>query len=289
MKSFDYVRPASVSEAIAAASRPGAVYLAAGTNLLDLMKGGVSRPDRLVDVTRLPGLDRIEPLADGGVRIGALVRNADLAHDAAFANCYPAVAEALLSGASAQLRNAATVGGNLLQRTRCAYFYDVASACNKREPGSGCDASGGENRLHAVMGWSESCIATHPSDFCVALVALDAVVEIEGKAGRREIPLETFHRLPGDRPDRESVLGPDEMIVAVRLPAEAAPFAGHARYLKVRDRTSYAFAIVAAAAALRIDAGVIADARLALGGVAMKPWRARGAGRGFSGVPGGGA
>src|ERR1700757_4034286 len=204
MKSFDYVRPASVSEAIAAASRPGAVYLAAGTNLLDLMKGGVSRPRLLVDVTRLPGLDRIEPLAAGGVRIGALVRNADLANDAAFAKAYPAVAEALLSGASAQLRNAATVGGNLLQRTRCAYFYDVASRCNKREAGSGCDARGGENRLHAVLGWSDSCIATHPSDFCVPLVALDAVVEIAGGAGQREIPLEAFHRLPGNAPDRES-------------------------------------------------------------------------------------
>src|SRR6201988_831878 len=190
MKSFDYVRPASVSEAIAAASRPGAFYLAAGTTLLDLMKGGVSRPDRLVDVTRLPGLDRIEPLADGGVRIGAVVRNADLAHDAAFAKAYPGVAEALLSGASAQLRNAATVGGNLLQRTRCPYFHDVASACNKRAANSGCDARGGDTRLHAVLGWSDSCIATNPSDFCVPLVAFDAVVEIEGKTGRREIPLE---------------------------------------------------------------------------------------------------
>src|SRR5262249_31987243 len=176
MKSFEYVRAASVSDAIAAGSVPGAVYLAGGTNLLDLMKGGVSRPDRLVDVTRLPGLDRIEPLADGGLRIGALVRNADLAHDAAFAKAYPAVAEALLSGASAQLRNAATVGGNLLQRPRCAYFYDPASACNRREPGAGCDARHGDNRLHAVLGWSDACIATHPSDFCVPLVALDAVV-----------------------------------------------------------------------------------------------------------------
>jgi xanthine dehydrogenase YagS FAD-binding subunit len=204
-----------------------------------------------------------------------MVRNADLAHDPAFARRFPAVAEALLSGASAQLRNAATVGGNLLQRTRCAYFYDVASACNKREPGSGCDASGGENRLHAVMGWSESCIATHPSDFCVPLVALDAVVEVEGKAGRREIPLDAFHRLPGSTPQRESVLEGGEMIVAVRLPPEAARFAAHARYLKVRERTSYAFAVVSAAAALRIENGSIAEARLALGGVALKPWRAR--------------
>ncbi len=170
MKTFDYVRPASISEAVAAAAEPGAAYIAAGTNLLDLMKVGIARPDRLVDVTRLPGLDRIERLPDGGMRIGALVRNADLAHDPDFARAYPAIAEALLSGASAQLRNAATVGGNLLQRTRCAYFYDVASACNRRQPGTGCDARDGENRLHAVLGWSEGCIATHPSDFCVPLV-----------------------------------------------------------------------------------------------------------------------
>src|SRR5580700_5247310 len=220
MKNFDYVRPATVREATSAAAKPGAVYLAAGTNLLDLMKGGVTKPDRLVDITHLPGLDRIEDLADGSVRIGALVRNADLAHDHDFARRFPAVAEALLSGASAQLRNAATVGGNLLQRTRCAYFYDPASACNKRSVGAGCDARGGDNRLHAILGWGESCIATHPSDFCVGLVALDAIIEIEDKTGRREIPLETFHRLPGDRPDRETVLQPAEMIVAVRLPAE---------------------------------------------------------------------
>jgi xanthine dehydrogenase YagS FAD-binding subunit len=275
MKTFDYVRPATVREAVAAASEPGAAYLAAGTNLLDLMKGGVSRPSRLVDISHLPDLDHIEELAGGGVRIGALVRNAELARDRDFARRFPAVAEALLSGASAQLRNAATVGGNLLQRTRCAYFYDVASACNKRDPGSGCDARGGDNRLHAILGWSESCIATHPSDFCVPLVALDAVVEIEGKAGRRETPLEKFHRLPGDAPDRETMLEPGEMIVAVRLPAEAAGFAAHARYLKVRERTSYAFAVVSAAVALRVEGDRIADARVALGGVATKPWRAR--------------
>jgi xanthine dehydrogenase YagS FAD-binding subunit len=275
MKTFDYVRPATVAEAVVAASEPGAAYLAAGTNLLDLMKGGITGPSRLVDISRLPGLDRIEDLSDGGVRIGALVRNADLAGDLKFAQRFPAVAEALLSGASAQLRNAATVGGNLLQRTRCAYFYDVASACNKRSPGSGCDARGGESRLHAILGWSESCIATHPSDFCVPLVALDAVVEIEGRAGRRELPLEMLHRLPGDAPGRESVLEPGEMIVAVRLPAEAAHFAAHARYLKIRERTSYAFAVVSAAAALRLEGDTIAQARLALGGVAMKPWRAR--------------
>jgi xanthine dehydrogenase YagS FAD-binding subunit len=277
MKNFDYFRPTTISDAVAAAAEPGAVYLAAGTNLLDLMKGGVSRPDRLVDVTRLPGLDRIERLADGGVRIGALVRNADLAHDVEFARAYPAIAEALLSGASAQLRNAATVGGNLLQRTRCAYFYDTASACNKRQPGAGCDARDGENRLHAVLGWSEACIATHPSDFCVPLVAFDAVVEIAGRNGRREVALEAFHRLPGDAPERESVLEPGDLIVAVRLPAEARGFSAHARYLKVRERTSYAFAVVSAAAGLRIEQGVIKEARLVLGGVAAKPWRARAA------------
>jgi xanthine dehydrogenase YagS FAD-binding subunit len=285
MRTFDYVRPATIQDAVAAASEPGAAFLAAGTNLLDLMKGGISRPNRLVDISRLPDLDRIEDLADGGVRIGALVRNADLAYDRTFAQRFPAVAEALLSGASAQLRNAATVGGNVLQRTRCAYFYDGASACNKRDPGSGCDARGGENRLHAILGWSESCIATHPSDFCVPLVALDAVVEIESRAGRREIPLEAFHRLPGDAPERESMLESGEMIVAVRLPAAAAQFADHARYLKVRDRTSYAFAIVSAAAALRVEDDTIVEARLALGGVAMKPWRARAAELVLAGAP----
>ena len=250
MNRFDYVRPTTVTEAVAAASEPGAAYLAAGTNLLDLMKGNIVRPSRLVDVTRLPGLDRIERLADGSLRIGAMVRNADLAHDAEFAKSYPAIAEALLSGASAQLRNAATVGGNLLQRTRCGYFYDTASACNKRAPGSGCDARGGDNRLHAILGWSEGCIATHPSDFCVPLTALDAIVEIEGRNGRREIALEALHRLPGDTPERDSVLEPGELIVAVRLPASARAFAAHARYLKVRERNSYAFAVVSAAAGL---------------------------------------
>ncbi|QEN87099.1 xanthine dehydrogenase family protein subunit M [Labrys sp. KNU-23] len=273
MKSFDYVRPATIADAVAAASQPGSAFLAAGTNLLDLMKTGVSRPDRLVDVTRLPDLGRIDRLPDGGVRIGALVRNADLAHDPVFARTYPAVAEALLSGASGQLRNAATVGGNLMQRTRCAYFFDVTGACNKRAPGSGCGAHGGENRLHAILGWSEACIATHPSDFCVPLAALGAVVEIEGKAGAREILLTDLHRLPDDAPERDTALEPGDLIVAVRLPADAALFASHARYLKVRERTSYAFAVVSAAAALRFKDGVIEAARLALGGVAAKPWR----------------
>ncbi|ESY81590.1 xanthine dehydrogenase family protein subunit M [Mesorhizobium australicum] len=277
MRDFDFIRPATVSDAIAAAAEPGSAYLAGGTNLLDLMKGGIASPERIVDITRLPELNRIEMLDDGGLRIGALVRNADLAHDPAFAKAYPAVAEALLSGASAQLRNAATVGGNLLQRTRCSYFYDTASACNRREPGSGCSALGGENRLHAVLGWSDACIATHPSDFCVPLVALDAVVEIEGKGGRRHVTLEEFHRLPGDTPQRETVLQPGDLVVAVRLPAEAASFAAHARYLKLRERTSYAFAVVSAAAALTVADGKIRAARLALGGVAAKPWRARSA------------
>src|ERR1700678_799693 len=208
MKTFDYVKPATVREAVTAASAPRAAYRSAGTNLTDLMKGEIVHPNRLVDISHLADLDQIEDLPDGGVRIGALVRNADLAHDRNFAQRFPAVAEALLSGASAQLRNAATIGGNLVQRTRCAYFYDAASACNKRHPGSGCDARGGDNRLHAILGCSQNCIATHPSDFCVPLVALDAMVEIEGRAGKRELPLEIFHRLPGDTPERESMLEP---------------------------------------------------------------------------------
>jgi xanthine dehydrogenase YagS FAD-binding subunit len=277
MNNFDYVKPATIPDAIAAASEPGAAYLAAGTNLLDLMKVGIARPNRLVDVTRLPGLDRIERLPDGAIRVGAMVRNADLAHDQDFVRSYPAVAEALLSGASAQLRNAATVGGNLLQRTRCGYFYDPASACNKRAPGSGCDARDGKNRLHAVLGWSDACIATHPSDFCVPLVALDAVVEIEGRNGRREIALEALHRLPGDTPERDNALEPGDLIVAVRLPAEARGFSANTCYLKVRERTSFAFAIVSAAAGLSIEQGTIREARLVLGGVAAKPWRAHAA------------
>ena len=277
MNRFEYLRPATIAEAVSAAAQPGSAYLAAGTNLLDLMKAGVSKPRRIVDLTRLADLGRIDWQPNGGVRIGALVRNSDLAHDAQFSRAYPAVAEALLSGASPQLRNAATVGGNLMQRTRCQYFYDVASACNKRDPGAGCDAKDGENRSHAVLGWSRSCIATHPSDFCVPLAALGAVVEIEGKSGKREVALTDFHRLPQDTPERETVLEPGEMITALRLPAEAGAFAGHSRYLKVRERTSYAFAVVSAAAALRIEQGAIVEARLALGGVALKPWRAEAA------------
>jgi xanthine dehydrogenase YagS FAD-binding subunit len=274
---FDYVRAGSISEAVAAGVQPGTAYLAAGTNLLDLMKGGIARPERIVDITRLPGLDGIDRLPDGATRIGALVRNADLAHDRDFAKTYPAVAEALLSGASAQLRNAATAAGNVLQRTRCQYFYDTASACNKRRPGAGCSAIGGATRLHAVLGWSEHCIATNPSDFCVPLAALDAIVEIEGVGGRREVPFDAFHRLPGDAPDRETELAPGELIVALRLPPEAAAFAAHSRYVKVRERTSYAFAVVSAAVGLRMEGTRIAEARIALGSVALKPWRARAA------------
>jgi xanthine dehydrogenase YagS FAD-binding subunit len=285
MNRFEYIRPASVTEAVAAAAQPGAAYLAAGTNLLDLMKVGAARPDRLVDITRLPGLDRIEWGPDGGVRVGALVRNADLAYDARFQRTFPAVAEALLSGASAQLRNAATVGGNLLQRTRCAYFQDAASACNRRDPGAGCDARHGENRLHAVLGWSEHCIATHASDFCVPLAALDAVVEAEGPEGPREIALDALHLLPGATPEQEIALLPGELILAVRLPAAAAAVARHARYLKVRERTSFAFAVVSAAVGLELDGGVIRTARLALGGVAAKPWRARSAEAALAGAP----
>jgi xanthine dehydrogenase YagS FAD-binding subunit len=285
MNRFEYIRPTSVAEAVAAAAQGQAAFLAGGTNLLDLMKGGVSRPERLVDISRLPGLGRIEIMADGGIRIGALVRNSDVAYHPEIVKRLPMVAEALLSGASAQLRNAATVGGNVMQRTRCAYFYDAACRCNKRTPGSGCDAKGSETRSMAILGWSEHCIATHPSDFCVPMAALDAAVEIAGPAGSREVPLEDFHLLPGAAPEQETALVPGEMIAAFRLPPQAAGFAGHARYLKLRDRTSYAFAIVSVAAALRLAGGTIAEARLALGGVALKPWRARQAEQALAGQP----
>ena len=275
MNRFDYERAATVQAAAASGQAAGAMFLAGGTNLLDLMKGGIVRPARLVDISKLPGLDKIEFSPDGGVRVGALVRNSDLAHHEAFAKQFPAVAEALLSGASAQLRNAATVAGNVMQRTRCPYFYDAASACNKRDPGAGCDARGGHTRLQAVLGWSEHCIATHPSDFCVPLVAFDAVAEIEGPQGRRDVALEDFYLLPGDTPAHETVLAPGELITAIRLPADAAGFSAHARYLKIRDRTSYAFAVVSVAAGLRVEGERIVEARLALGGVALKPWRAR--------------
>ena len=275
MKMFEYVKPASTAEAIAAAAEPGAVYLAGGTNLVDLMKVGAARPTRIVDISRLPGLDRIERLADGSTRIGALVRNADLAHNEEFARAYPSVAEALLSGASGQIRNAATAGGNVLQRTRCSYFFDTSAACNKRQPGTGCDAKSGENRLHAIFGWSDACIAIHASDFAVPLVALDAIVEIAGSNGRREIALDEFFRHPSDDPSKDTALAPGELIVALRLPPSARSFAGNARYLKVRERTSFAFAVVSVGAALRLDAAGIVEARIALGGVGHKPWRCR--------------
>jgi xanthine dehydrogenase YagS FAD-binding subunit len=285
MNQFDYVRPSTVAEAIAVAAEPGAAFLAGGTNLVDLMKVGVARPARLVDIRRLPGLDRIDWLDDGGVRIGAMVRNSDLAWDQRFARTYPVIAEALLSGASVQLRNAATVGGNLMQETRCAYFQDMTSACNRRDPGAGCDARQGQNRLQAVLGWSEHCIATHPSDFSVPLVALDAIAEVEGPGARGEIPVDSLHRLPGADPQRSTALEPGELIVALRLPAEAAAFSDHARYLKLRERTSFAFAVVSAAATLRLQDGSIQEARIALGGVAAKPWRAREAEAALKGAP----
>ncbi|MBF9030379.1 xanthine dehydrogenase family protein subunit M [Rhodobacterales bacterium HKCCE3408] len=273
MKRFDYSRPASVAEALAA-WQPGSAWLGGGTNLVDLMKTGAVMPDRLIDLAGIPGLEDIEVSDDGSARIGALVRNSDLAHDPAFAAAFPMVAEAILAGASGQLRNAATVGGNLMQRTRCAYFTDPSSACNKRVPGSGCAAVGGVNGTHAVLGWSDSCIATNPSDFAVPLAALGAVVSVEGSDGRREIPFSEFHRLPGKTPEIDTALDPGELIVGLRLPAGAAAFRGHSRYLKLRDRTSYAFALVSAAAALRMEGDTIAEARLALGAVAAKPWRA---------------
>ena len=272
MNLFDYTRPASVEEALAAWS-PDAAWLGGGTNLVDLMKVGVVQPGKLIDLTRLPGLDRIETLPDGSTRIGAMVRNADLAHDAGFAATFPMVAEALLSGASGQLRNAATVGGNLMQRTRCAYFADPHSACNRRIPGAGCDAVGGDTGGMAVLGWSQSCIATNPSDFCVALAALDAVVEVQGPSGKRDIAFADFHLLPGDTPQQETALRPGELILAIRLPAEAAVFKANSRYMKLRERTSFAFALVSAAAALQLEGGRIVAARLALGAVAAKPWR----------------
>ena len=273
MNRFDYLRPASLAEAIDAGARPGASYLAGGTALLDLMKIGVARPGLVVDISRLPGLDRIDRLDGGGWRIGALVRNADLARDAGFAAAFPAVAEALLSGASAQVRNVATLAGNLMQHTRCAYFQDPHSACNRRSPGAGCEARGGETRGHAVLGWTDACIATHPSDFAVPLVALDAVVEIAGPQGSRALPLAQFHALPGAETPGGVALGPGELITGLRLPPGAADFAAHGRYVKLRERTSFAFALVSAAALLRIRDDTIIDARLALGGVAARPWR----------------
>ena len=271
MINFQYVRAHDVAEAVRlVADAPGAKFIAGGTNLIDLMKEDVERPPRLVDISRLP-LNRVEETAAGGLRVGALVHNADLAYHPLVAARYPLLASAILAGASAQLRNMATTGGNLLQRTRCAYFYDTATPCNKREPGSGCSAISGLNRGHAILGTSEQCIATHPSDLCVALVALDAVVHVAGPARERAIPFAEFHRLPGDAPHHDTTLQPQEIVTAIELPARG--FAAHYSYLKIRDRLSYAFALVSVAAALELDAGRIVEARVALGGVAHKPWR----------------
>jgi xanthine dehydrogenase YagS FAD-binding subunit len=247
------------------------MFLGGGTNLVDLMRLGVEEPDLLVDVTRLP-YDRIEETAAGGLRVGATVRNSDLAAHATVRERYPMLAEALLNGASGQLRNLATVGGNLMQRTRCLYFQDVTKPCNKREPGSGCPALEGEHRNLAILGWSEECVATHPSDMAVALSALDVVVHIEGTHGERSIPLVDFHRLPGDAPARDTVLDHGELIAAVELPA--LPFARRSRYVKVRERASFTFALVSVATALDVEDGLVREVRISLGGVAHKPWRA---------------
>jgi xanthine dehydrogenase YagS FAD-binding subunit len=271
MEPFAYQRAQGVDDAIAAIG-PHAKFLAGGTNLLDLMKGGIEQPVKLVDITRLP-LAKIEETPDGGLRIGAMVRNSDCAEDRLVSERYPLLSQALLAGASPQLRNMASVGGNLLQRTRCYYFYDAAfPACNKRRPGSGCAAREGYNRIHAILGASPQCVATHPSDMAVAMAALDAVVEVRGRNGARRIPIADFHRLPGDTPQRDTNLAPDELIVAVVLPPNG--FAQGSHYLKVRDRASYAFALVSVAAALDVQDGIVRDARIALGGVAHKPWRA---------------
>jgi xanthine dehydrogenase YagS FAD-binding subunit len=285
VRPFDYLRATDAASAVATvAGRPGALFLGGGTNLVDHMKLGVRSPDLVVDVTGLP-FDRIEPLPDGGVRIGAEVRNADLAADPLIRTRYPVLARALLAGASGQLRNLATTAGNLLQRTRCVYFQDVSTPCNKRSPGAGCSAIDGYTRYHAILGaseqggwarraggWEQVCIAVHPSDMAVAMAALDATVVVLGTGGERRIPLVDFHRLPGDAADRDTVLEHGNLITAVELPA--LPFAARSAYRKVRDRASYAFALVSVAAALDIVDGTIRDARLALGGVAHKPWRA---------------
>lgn len=268
---FQYSRANDIADAVRMISvDPAAKFIAGGTNLVDLMKVDVERPSRLIDISRLP-LKTLEPTADGGLRIGALVPNSDLAYHPLIEQRYPLIASAVLAGASAQLRNMASTGGNLLQRTRCAYFYDTVTPCNKREPGSGCSAIGGINRIHAILGAIESCIATHPSDLCVALAALDAKVRVTGPAGERAIAFADFHRLPADAPQTDTNLGRDEIVTAVELPAPG--FAKNYSYLKIRDRLSYAFALVSIAAALELEGGTIKEARLALGGVAHKPWR----------------
>src|SRR5436309_12405570 len=273
MKPFRYERASDASAAIAMlAQAPSAAFLGGGTNLVDLMKLGVAQPDLLIDVAHLP-YDRIELLPNGGIRIGAAVRNSDLAADRTIRARYPMLSQALLAGASGQLRNMATTGGNLLQRTRCVYFQDVSKPCNKREPGSGCPAREGYHRNLAILGASEACIATHPSDMAVAMVALDAVVRVLGPNGERTIPLIDFHRLPGTEPQKDTMLEHGELITAVDLPP--LTFGIHSHYRKVRDRASYAFALVSVAAAIDVVDGRIRDARIALGGVAHVPWRAR--------------
>lgn len=281
MNPFTYSKPADVSAAVHL-SGPATRFIAGGTNLLDLMKENVARPEHLIDITGLP-LKDVTPTAGGGVLIGALVSNADLAWHPLIEQHYPLLSQALLAGASPQLRNMASTGGNLLQRTRCYYFYDAKVPCNKREPGSGCPAREGVNRIHAILGASEQCVATHPSDMCVAMAALEAVVHVEGRAGRRTIEFADFHRLPGDAPERDNLLADDELITGIELPAES--FAGHSNYLKIRDRASYAFALVSVAAALDLDGGVVRDVRLALGGVAHKPWRDKAVERMLIGKP----
>ena len=270
MRPFDYQRPSSVEEAVRAGVPDGARFIAGGTNLLDLMKYDVARPTRLVDINALP-LREITDLDDGGLRLGALATNSATAYDPRVQERYPVLSSAILAGASAQLRNAATNGGNLNQRTRCYYFYDAATPCNKREPGSGCGALSGVNRVNAILGGSEHCIATHPSDMAVALTVLQARVRVHGPQGERDIPIGDYHRLPDDEPWRDTVLRPGELVCAIDLPADG--FATHHTYLKLRDRQSYAFALVSVAVVLRLTDGVVAEGRVALGGVAPRPWR----------------
>lgn len=269
MNPFHYSKPDSVQDAVHLAG-PASRFIAGGTNLLDLMKENLTRPEHLIDITGLP-LNDVTETAQGGVVIGALVSNADLAWHPLIEQRYPMLSQAILAGASPQLRNMASTGGNLLQRTRCYYFYDASVPCNKREPGSGCPAREGLNRIHAILGASAQCVATHPSDMCVALAALEAVVHVHGRGGARTIAFADFHRLPGDTPERDNQLADDELITAIELPA--AGFAEHSHYLKIRDRASYAFALVSVAAALDITGSIIRQARLVLGGVAHKPWR----------------
>jgi xanthine dehydrogenase YagS FAD-binding subunit len=283
VKPFDYQRAEDSSGAVATVTaRPGAAFLGAGTNLVDHLRLGVATPDLLVDVSRLP-LDMIEPLAGGGVRIGATVRNSDLAVDPVIRQRYPLVSAALLSGASGQLRNVATTAGNLLQRTRCVYFQDVTTPCNKRRPGSGCAALDGYTRDHAILGASRHCVAVHPSDLAVALTALGAVVQVQGLQGPRSVPIIDLYRLPGDAPHQDTVLEHGELVTAVDLPA--LPMAARSTYRKVRDRASYAFALVAVAAAVDVEGGMVRDTRVALGGLAHKPWRARRAEEVLRGAP----